>query len=103
MELRKNSEIISLIRAFHADGKLIAAICAAPLLLKEAGLLENVNFTAHHSTRSELPDLLDVRNVYCGQLLTSRGAGTAIDFGLAFVEILCGADVKNEVSAAIMA
>lgn len=103
MELRKNAEVIALIRAFHNSGKLIAAICAAPLLLKDAGLLENVNFTAHFATRGELPELRDARNVYCGQLLTSRGAGTAIDFGLVFVEILCGLEAKNEVSAAIMA
>jgi len=103
MELRKNAEVIALIRAFHACGKLIAAICAAPLLLKDAGLLENANFTAHFSTRGELPDVLDERSVYCSQLLTSRGAGTAIEFGLEFVEILCGVKVKNEVFAAIMA
>jgi 4-methyl-5(b-hydroxyethyl)-thiazole monophosphate biosynthesis len=103
MELRKNVEVITLIQAFHNSGKLIAAICAAPLLLKDAGLLENTDFTAHFSTRGELPDLRNERNVYCGQLLTSRGAGTAIDFGLLFVEILCGVEVKNEVSAAIMA
>lgn len=102
-ELRKNAEIIVLIRAFHGAGKLIAAICAAPLLLKDAGLLDNANFTAHFSTRGELPDVLDERSVYCSQLLTSRGAGTAIEFGLIFVEILCGVHVKNEVFAAIMA
>lgn len=103
MELRKNAEVIALIRAFHGAGKLIAAICAAPLLLKDAGLLDDANFTAHFSTRGELPDVLDERSVYCSQLLTSRGAGTAIEFGMAFVEILCGVKVKNEVFAAIMA
>jgi len=103
MELRKNSEVIGLIRTFHGEGKPIAAICAAPLLLKDAGLLDNANFTAHFSTRGELPDALDERSVYCSQLLTSRGAGTAIEFGLTFVEILCGVEVKNEVFAAIMA
>jgi 4-methyl-5(b-hydroxyethyl)-thiazole monophosphate biosynthesis len=103
LELRKNAEVIGLIRRSHGAGKLIAAICAAPLLLKDAGLLENANFTAHFSTWGELPDVLDERSVYCSQLLTSRGAGTAIEFGLIFVEILCGVHVKNEVFAAIMA
>ena len=103
MELRKNAEVIALIRAFHGEGKLIAAICAAPLLLKDAGLLENANFTAHFSTWGELPDALEERSVYYSQLLTSRGAGTAIELGLAFVEILCGVKVKNEVFDAIMA
>lgn len=39
-ELRKHSEIIDLIRSFHSGGKLIAAICAAPLLLKDAGIID---------------------------------------------------------------
>lgn len=103
IELRKNVEVIALIRAFHEKGKPIAAICAAPLLLKDAGLLENANFTAHFSTRGELPDLLDVRVVHCGQLLTSRGAGTAIEFGLAFVALLAGEEAAAQVSKSIMA
>jgi len=102
MELRKNAEVIALIRAFHASGKLIAAICAAPLLLKDAGLLDDANFTAHFSTRGELPDALDERSVYCSQLLTSRGAGTAIEFGLAFVALLAGDEAAAEVSRTIM-
>ena len=102
MELRKNSEVIGLIRTFHGEGKPIAAICAAPLLLKDAGLLDNANFTAHFSTRGELPDALDERSVYCSQLLTSRGASTAIEFGLAFVALLAGEEAAAEVSRTIM-
>ena len=102
MELRNHAEVIALIRAFHASGKLIAAICAAPLLLKDAGLLDDANFTAHFSTRGELPDALDERSVYCSQLLTSRGAGTAIEFGLAFVALLAGEAAAAEVSRTIM-
>ena len=102
MDLRRNPAIIGLIRKFDGDGKLIAAICAAPLLLKDAGVLGDVNFTAHFSVAGELPGLLDARSVYDGRLLTSRGAGTSLEFGLAFVEILVGVGVKNEVAAAIM-
>lgn len=102
MGLRGNAWILDLIRKFHREEKLIAAICAAPLLLKDAGILEGVNFTAHFSTAGELPDLLDVRSVYDGRLLTSRGAGTALEFGLALVEMLMGVKAKNEVAAAIM-
>lgn len=103
MELRNNAEVIGLIRAFHAAGKPIAAICAAPLLLKDAGVLSGERITAHFSTVGELPGITGGRVEREANLLTSRGAGTAIDFGLAFVAMLAGEDAAAEVSQAIMA
>ena len=71
---------------FHQAGKLVAAICAAPAVLKDASLLENKKFTAHFSVYEELPEALaKERVVQDGTILTSRGAGTAVDFGLAVV------------------
>lgn len=102
MELRKNAGVIGLIRSFHRAGKPIAAICAAPLLLHDAGLLEGKVFTAHFSTACELPGITGGRVEFDAKLLTSRGAGTALEFGLALVEILMGAGAKDEVAAAIM-
>lgn len=102
MELRENAGVIGLIRSFHRAGKPIAAICAAPLLLHDAGLLEGKVFTAHFSTAGELPGITGGRVEFDAKLLTSRGAGTALEFGLALVEILMGAGAKDEVAAAIM-
>ncbi len=102
MELRKNVAIGLLIREFSDNKKLIAAICAAPLLLHDAGLLEGKTFTAHFSTTDELPTNNSERVICDGNILTSRGAGTAIEFGLAFVELLCGQAVRTEVSDAAM-
>ena len=101
-ELRKNSDVVSLIRSFHAKGKLIAAICAAPLLLHDAGLTDGRRITAHFSTKDELPGNTGERLVVDGEFLTSRGAGTAVEFGLAFVEALCGKAVAHEVGHAVM-
>ncbi len=103
MELRKNAEVIGLIRAFHGGGKPIAAICAAPLLLKDAGVLTGERITAHFSTAGELTGITGDRVELDGNLLTSRGAGTAIEFGIAFVALLVGEEAAVEVSAAIMA
>jgi 4-methyl-5(b-hydroxyethyl)-thiazole monophosphate biosynthesis len=103
MELRKNAEVIALIRAFHREGKPIAAICAAPLLLKDAGFLTGERITAHFSTAGELSEITGGRVEREVNLLTSRGAGTAIEFGLAFVAMLAGEDAAAEVSKAIMA
>lgn len=101
--LRKNLEVIDLIRKFHGKEKIIAAICAAPLLLFDAGLLEGRIFTAHFSTDSELPSATGGKLESDGCILTSRGAGTAMEFGLALVEILQGKKIAAEVSASIMA
>jgi 4-methyl-5(b-hydroxyethyl)-thiazole monophosphate biosynthesis len=103
MELRKNGEVIALIRAFHAAGKPIAAICAAPLLLKDASVLTNQRITAHFTTAGELPEITGGRIERDANLLTSRGAGTAIEFGLSFVALLAGGDAAAEISQAIMA
>lgn len=103
MELRNNEEVIALIRAFHGAGKPIAAICAAPLLLEDAGVLAGERITAHFSTAGELPGITGGRVELEAKLLTSRGAGTAIEFGLAFVELLAGEDAAAKVSEAIMA
>lgn len=102
MELRKNPRVIGMIQWFHRHGKLIAAICAAPLLLRDAGLVDGKRITAHDSTLGELPGNTGERVVYDGEFLTSRGAGTAMDFGLQLVTILCGKEASDEVAAAVM-
>ena len=103
--LRKNPRILTLIREFHQSGKTIAAICAAPLLLHDAGLLADRRFTAHASVRGDLPSALNDRVVEDphGRLITSRGAGTSIDFSLAIITHLAGPSHAQAVATAIMA
>ncbi len=85
--------------------RLVAAICAAPLVLKDAGLLEGGRrFTAHYSTWAELPTAIKTeRVVEDGPVITSRGAGTAFEFGLALVRRLCGETLAAEVAKSVMA
>ena len=100
-ELRKDPRILALIRRHHAAGSLIGAICAAPLLLKDAGILPAAH-TCHHSCTAELPAArLDQRVLTEGKLITSRGAGTAVDFGLAMVAVLLGQPVADKVAAEV--
>jgi 4-methyl-5(b-hydroxyethyl)-thiazole monophosphate biosynthesis len=103
MDLRRDGRPARLATEFHAAGKAVAAICAAPLLLKDAGLLDSRRFTAHFSVHGELPGVVDERVVVDGRLVTSRGPGTAVDFGLALVRLLQGDTVAAEVAQAIMA
>lgn len=89
-DLRKDPRITPLIRRLHASSAWVGAICAAPLLLKDAALLPSAH-TCHDSCLTELPSArLDERVLTEGRVVTSRGAGTAIDFGLALVAGLLG-------------
>ncbi len=101
--LRQDGRAASLARTFAGDGRLVAAICAAPLVLKDAGLLEGKRFTAHVSVANELPEALTgERLVEDGVIITSRGAGTALEFGLALVDRLFGETAEEEIARAIM-
>jgi 4-methyl-5(b-hydroxyethyl)-thiazole monophosphate biosynthesis len=102
--LRADPRAIELVRRQSSAGRWIAAICAAPTVLKDAGLIPGIRFTAHPSVASELPELLsDQRVVRDGRIITSRGAGTAIEFGLEVVSALRGPAVAQAVSASVCA
>jgi protein deglycase len=102
--LRSDGRPARLAAAFVASGRPVAAICAAPTILADAGVLVGKRFTAHSSVSDELPDALRLeRVVEDGLVITSRGAGTAVDFGLALVARLCGKAVADDVAHAIMA
>jgi 4-methyl-5(b-hydroxyethyl)-thiazole monophosphate biosynthesis len=103
MDLLDDGRAAKLAAEFHKAGKPVAAICAAPLILQAAGLLENRRFTAHFSVHGELPGVVDERVVEDGLILTSRGPGTAVDFGLALLRKLAGDKVAQEVAEGIMA
>jgi len=102
--LRADPRVRQLVRRQQAAGGWIAAICAAPLVLHDAGLLAGRRYTAHFSAAAELPAILaDERTVTDGRLLTSRGAGTALDFGLLLVDRLFSAAKAAEIARSICA
>jgi protein deglycase len=102
--LRSDSRVASLVRRHHEAGVPLAAICAAPLVLHDLGLLSGRAYTGHSSTAPELTALRsDERVVWDGLLLTSRGAGTAQDFGLALVERLFGPEQAGKIARSIEA
>jgi 4-methyl-5(b-hydroxyethyl)-thiazole monophosphate biosynthesis len=100
--LRASPLVLDLVRHHVATGRLVAAICAAPTVLKDAGALGNVPHTAHFSVENELPDMRkDVAVVRHGTIITSRGAGTAVPFSLELIRALFDDDAAGKVAAAI--
>ncbi|MDX2187660.1 MAG: DJ-1/PfpI family protein [Opitutaceae bacterium] len=102
--LRADARVGALVRRQAAADRWLGAICAAPTVLLDAGLLEGRRHTSHFSVAAELPHrLADERVVVDGKLITSRGAGTAVDFGLALVSALFGQTKEAEIRSSIMA
>jgi 4-methyl-5(b-hydroxyethyl)-thiazole monophosphate biosynthesis len=76
------------IRIFDIEEKWIGAICAAPLALHKAGILNNRSFTCYPGVEQEMhrPDRANEAVVTDRNLITSQGPGTAFDFALKLIE-----------------
>jgi 4-methyl-5(b-hydroxyethyl)-thiazole monophosphate biosynthesis len=100
--LRDDENIQKLLKN-HADkGKYIGAICAAPKAMAAAGLLEGKKATAYpgvlEALGNEQIDVKDSAIEIDGNILTSRGPGTAMDFALTLIELLEGPAKRDEVN-----
>lgn len=102
--VRADGRAAKLAQAYTQAGKPVAAICAAPTVLLDAGLLSGKRFTSHAGVLAELPaSQVQERVVEDGNLITSRGAATSVELGLALVRRLCGDAAVAEVAKGIMA
>ena len=103
-KLRKDPVILKVIQKYFNNGKWIGAICAAPLLLLDAKVLNGTKHTAHSSVLNELPNLLRGEDVVIDKnIITSAGAGTAVPFGLKLVELLLSEEKAIEIAHSIHA
>ncbi len=98
-KLRGDSRLLGLVKQFYKEGKIIGAICIAPTILKEAGILEGKHYTAHFSGQDELLDIdRELPVVRDGNIITSQGPGTTILFAFALVEALTNKSVVEKLS-----
>ncbi|MCQ8261143.1 DJ-1/PfpI family protein [Streptococcus suis] len=90
--LRDDERLIAELQKAVANGKRVAAICAAPIVLDKAGLLENRNYTCFPGKENDIQSGIHLTDtvVVDGQIITSRGAGTSFDFAYKLVELLGG-------------
>ena len=103
-ELRNNPIVLKVIQKHFNHEKWIGAICAAPLLLLDAKVLNGTKHTAHASVADELPNLLLGEDVVTDKnIITSAGAGTAVPFGLKLVELLLSEKKANDIAHSIHA
>ena len=102
--LNADPRVKELIRSFSQKGKLTGAICAAPYVLANAGVLVGKHATSYPSYKDRLGGALyeEKSVVTDGNVLTSRGAGTALTFGLAIVERLISKEKAQQIKDAML-
>lgn len=101
-KVENNPELLNAVRAHFETGKIVGAICAAPLVLKNAGILVGKKFTAHDSVLEILPDADSSRGVVAdANVITSRGAGTAVNFGLEVVRAMFSEEKSTQIAKSI--
>lgn len=101
--LDADARIHEILKRHHQQGRFTAALCAAPKVLANAGLLDGRDATCFPgAVSSEAYPQVRLRDdpvVVDGKVVTSRGPGTAMDFALTLIELLSGRDRRVEVES----
>ena len=103
LNLEKSEKVKEAVRFAAGNGKLVCAICAAPSVLGHMGLLDGKEAIAYPGFEKDLygASVSDKYVVRDGSFITAKGAGVAIDFGLAIVGALYGKEVSDKIRASI--
>jgi 4-methyl-5(b-hydroxyethyl)-thiazole monophosphate biosynthesis len=105
LHLRDDPRVRALVARLRARGAYTAAICAAPIVLAAEGILAGRPATSHPSVREQLGDVTyrEEAVVEDGTVVTSRGAGTALELALSLVRLLVDAETAERLRAAMVA
>ena len=103
--LKKDIRIKEIVERLYKKGRFITAICAAPTVLSAIGVTAGRTVTSHPTVRTKLEKekISDERIVVDGNIITSQGPGTAVEFAFKLVEVLLGKEKVAEVNKGVLA
>lgn len=104
LHLKEHTGLAKLLVKFHEEKKYVAAICAAPSVLGGLGILTGKKACCYPSFEEALHTDFVVFDAVAedGNVITSRGMGTAIPFALKLTEVLCGKEKAEEIGKSII-
>ncbi|MCD7835858.1 MAG: DJ-1/PfpI family protein [Lachnospiraceae bacterium] len=102
--LEAHEGLMAQIDAFYDRGKYIAAICAAPSIFGHRGILEGRKACSYPSFENQLAgaDVTQGPVEVSDNVVTGRGMGAAVPFGLAIAEIFCGSEAADDMAEKIV-
>ncbi|MDR1679665.1 MAG: DJ-1/PfpI family protein [Prevotellaceae bacterium] len=102
--LQAFAPLSKLIMDYYSNGKYLAAICAAPVILGNMHLLRNTEAICYPGYEEELAGAVLSKQsvVRSGKIITAKGAGVALQFGLKIVETLIGKEKADEIAEAMI-
>jgi len=102
--LKDDPRVLEILQVFYQKQKWILAICAAPLVLKEAGILKGRKHTSYPAEKKafEPENYEEVNVVRDKNIITSRGVGTALDFALTLVEVMKGKEPRDQLARKVL-
>jgi 4-methyl-5(b-hydroxyethyl)-thiazole monophosphate biosynthesis len=101
--LAADPAVQDMLQRMARQNKYTAAICAAPKVLAQAGLLKGRRATSYPGILDDAEDVVYATDpvIIDGRIVTSRGPGTAMDFALTLIELLAGKTRRDEVEAGL--
>lgn len=104
VNLGDSQAVCDLVTRTYEAGKTVAAICGAPSVLGKLGLLADKKATCYPGMEQELrcKEVSFERVVEDGNIITSRGAGTAIDFALRLIQRVYDAEAAKKIKESIV-
>ncbi|WP_248515772.1 DJ-1/PfpI family protein [Salinarchaeum laminariae] len=101
----ESGDLPEAVRRAHEQGAVVASVCTGAMILEAAGLLDGRPATTHHGAIDDLraagAEVVDARVVDDGDVVTAGGVTSGLDLGCWLTERLWGADLAEEVAAAM--
>jgi 4-methyl-5(b-hydroxyethyl)-thiazole monophosphate biosynthesis len=104
VNLGADARVLALVRTAFETGKIVAAICGAPVILGRLGIVKGKRATIFPGKEADLTGAKPVRDpvVVDGTVVTSQGPGTALDFAITLAELLAGEQKARELKQALV-
>ncbi len=101
----RNCEVVmEQVKRAYDEGRYVAAICAAPTILAQLGITEGKKAACYPGMEDEMgtAQMCALGAVADGKVVTGKAAGTAFDFGLKLVEVLCGEEKARSIAKSVV-
>lgn len=97
--IRDKKEVIEIIKEMNEDGKIVSALCAAPIVLDRAGVLEGKDYTCYPSFEEQIEtgNFKEDIVVKDGNIITGRGPAIAAELAYTLIGELLGEEKQKEV------